>query len=246
MCARKTIDTNQNTTLPPVITIDGPSGTGKGTIGQLTAKCLGWHYLDSGSLYRVLAYAALQQQIDITQEESVLRLANTLDIQFKEIDTTVRIVLSDEDVSEVIRTELCGNTASKISVFPKVREALLDVQRAFRKPPGLVTDGRDMGTVVFKDAKLKFFLTATAEERAKRRYQQLKSANVHVSLDTILHDIELRDLRDKKRGVAPLEPAPDAIIIDTTELNVKEVLNRILFDIKSSLGIVCESNNHIK
>jgi cytidylate kinase len=240
MCATKTVATvqNQHTHLPPVITIDGPSGTGKGTLSQLAAKTLGWHYLDSGSLYRVLAFAALQQQLALAQEEPLVHLAHTLDIQFPENHGEIRIILAGQDISDAIRSELCGNTASRISVFPKVRRALLDKQRAFRKPPGLITDGRDMGTVIFPDAQPKFFLTASVEERAQRRYRQLKKAGVHVSLERILRDIEQRDMRDQQRSVAPLKPAPDAIIIDTTELSIHESLDCILLNIKTSLGLV--------
>ncbi len=241
MCAATTITTQKTSSeplAPPVITIDGPSGTGKGTICQMIARKLDWHYLDSGSLYRVLAYAALQSQTNLDNEQELQALANDLPLKFRETDNIVRIVLGAEDVSELIRSELCGNTASKIGVFPKVRQALLDRQRAFRQLPGLVTDGRDMGTVIFPDAQLKFFLLASTTERAERRYRQLKKAGVHASLETILQDLEQRDLRDKQRGVAPLKPASDAIIIDNTELSIEEVLHTMMKIIKETFSTV--------
>ncbi|HVV68418.1 MAG TPA: (d)CMP kinase [Gammaproteobacteria bacterium] len=214
--------------LPPVIAIDGPGGTGKGTVGELIAKKLGWHYLDSGALYRLLAYAALERRIDLSSEQQLQDLAHHLSIEFIETNGAIKILLSGQDVTFAIRSESCGNAASRIAALSAVRTALLDRQRMFRRWPGLVTDGRDMGTVVFPDAQLKIFLQASLEERAKRRFAQLKSQEVHVSLDAILQDLVQRDTRDKQRGVAPLIPALDAILIDTTELTVEQVFERIL------------------
>ncbi len=214
--------------LPPVITIDGPGGTGKGTAGELIAKKLGWNYLDSGALYRLLAFAALASGADLDNEQQLGKLANNLQIEFIEKNGAMRTILSEQDVTEAIRSESCGNVASKIAALPAVRTALLERQRAFRRWPGLVTDGRDMGTVVFPDAELKIFLQASLEERAKRRFVQLKTKEVRVSLEAILQDLVQRDTRDKQRGVAPLAPATDAILIETTELTVDQVFALIM------------------
>ena len=208
--------------LPPVITLDGPGGTGKGTISQLLAKELRWHYLDSGAIYRVLALAAEQHHIDLTDELSLAQLALVLDVKFGTNEKNV--LLENHDVSQLIRTESCGSNASKISVYPKVRKALLERQRAFRQFPGLVTDGRDMGTVVFPDAGLKIFLIASAEQRAKRRYLQLKEKGISVSLGALYQELRERDQRDIQRDVSPLIPAVDAIHIDTTLLSITEVM----------------------
>lgn len=216
-----------NNPRPPVITIDGPSGTGKGTLAQLIAQKLQWHFLDSGSLYRVLAYAALQLNVDLTDEQCLQQLALTLDVRF-DSDFHPRIILNTQDVTDAIRSEKCGNIASQIAALPKVRLALLERQRAFRQWPGLVTDGRDMGTVVFPDAQIKFFLFAEREERAKRRYKQLKQKGIHASLNTILHDLEQRDQRDTDRLIAPMKSAADAILIDTTHLSVEQVADFVL------------------
>lgn len=207
--------------LPPVITLDGPGGTGKGTLSQLIAKRLGWHYLDSGALFRILACAALEKNISLTDEDALETLAKVLDFSFVDNATSeIHVFLKEENISAKIRTEECGNAASKIAVLPGVRQTLLMRQRAFRKWPGLVTDGRDMGTVVFPDAGLKFFLYASPTERVKRRFEQLKRKGMHATLPAILQDLEERDQRDQDRGVAPLKPAPDAFFIDTTELNI--------------------------
>ena|SRR5688572_11844329 len=214
----------------PVITIDGPSGTGKGTTSQLLAKRLGWHFLDSGALYRVLAFAAKLHAVSLDDEAALERLATHLDTQFlaAEIGDSSQVILEGADVSAAIRTETCGNAASKIAALPKVRAALLERQRAFRKLPGLVTDGRDMGSVVFPDASLKLFLAASPEERAKRRYNQLKKQGINGSLDQIFNELIERDLRDKERATAPLKPAHDAVLIDTTFLSVEQVLEKVM------------------
>lgn len=217
-----------------VITIDGPGGTGKGTISQMLAKKLGWHFLDSGALYRVLALAALKNHVDWQDETALTNLAKNLDVQFKEhhLGESSRVILMGEDVSVEIRSEKCGAGASQIAAFPKVRAALIERQRAFRKSPGLVTDGRDMGTVIFPDAHLKFYLIASQEERAKRRYNQLKQQGMNVSLPTVLQDLKERDARDQNRAIAPLKPAANAIVIDTTALSVEQVFQQVWGQVK--------------
>lgn len=211
----------------PVITVDGPSGSGKGTLCSLLAKQLGWNLLDSGALYRLLAFAAGNHGIDLTNEESLKQLAAHLDVQF--IDK--RIILEGEEVTDAIRNEQIGAGASMVASLPAVREALLQRQRAFQEMPGLVADGRDMGTVVFTDAPLKIFLTASAEERARRRYLQLKAKGDDVNLASLLDEIRARDERDTQRAVAPLKPAADAILLDSTELSIEQVLERILSEV---------------
>ncbi|KPZ13187.1 (d)CMP kinase [Pseudomonas syringae group genomosp. 3] len=217
----------------PVITIDGPSGSGKGTVAGLLAKKLGWCLLDSGALYRLLAFAAHNHGVDLTNEEALKLLAAHLDVQF---ETTAagqgqRIILEGEDVTQAIRNEQIGSGASQVASLPAVRDALLMRQRAFQEEPGLVADGRDMGTVVFPDAPLKIFLTASAEERARRRYLQLKAKGDDVSLSSLLDEICARDERDTQRAVAPLKSAHDAIQLDSTELSIEQVLERILSEI---------------
>lgn len=211
----------------PVITVDGPSGSGKGTLCALLAKQLGWNLLDSGALYRLLAFAAGNHGIDLTNEEALKQLAAHLDVQFIE----KRIILEGEEVTDAIRNEQVGAGASMVASLPAVREALLQRQRAFQEMPGLVADGRDMGTVVFSDAPLKIFLTASAEERARRRYLQLKAKGDDVNLASLLDEIRARDERDTQRAVAPLKPAADAILLDSTELSIEQVLERILREV---------------
>ncbi|MBH3341941.1 (d)CMP kinase [Pseudomonas mendocina] len=211
----------------PVITVDGPSGSGKGTLCALLAKQLGWNLLDSGALYRLLAFAAGNHGIDLTNEEALKQLAAHLDVQF--IDK--RIILEGEEVTDAIRNEQVGAGASMVASLPAVREALLQRQRAFQEMPGLVADGRDMGTVVFTDAPLKVFLTASAEERARRRYLQLKAKGDDVNLASLLDEIRARDERDTQRAVAPLKPAAEAIVLDSTELSIEQVLERILREV---------------
>ena len=213
----------------PVITIDGPSGAGKGTVARIVAEQLGWHLLDSGAIYRVLAVAAQHHNISVEDEASLLPVAAHLDVQFQ-ISTAGEgsVILEGEDVSNAIRTEEIGALASKVAAFPRVREALLRRQRAFKVTPGLVADGRDMGTVVFADAPVKVFLTASAEERAQRRFNQLKGKGFDVKIGRLLDDIRLRDERDQNRKVAPLVPAEGALIVDSTELSIEEVVGKIL------------------
>ena len=211
----------------PVLTIDGPSGSGKGTLAQLMAEKLGWHYLDSGAIYRVLAQAALKHQIDLTDEAALASIAGQLDVQFVLKDGQLQVVLEGEDVSLLIRSEQAGNAASKVAAFPAVRSALLQRQRDFCQPPGLVTDGRDMGTVVFPDAPYKVFLTASAKVRAERRYKQLKEKGIDSNLSDLVAEISERDERDTQREVAPLRPADDAVILDSTQLGIEAVLEKV-------------------
>ncbi|WP_085297279.1 (d)CMP kinase [Cognaticolwellia mytili] len=213
----------------PVITIDGPSGAGKGTVARIVAEQLGWHLLDSGAIYRVLAVAAEHHNIAVDDEESLLPIAAHLDVQFQICsEGEGKVILEGEDVSNAIRTEEVGALASQVAAFPRVREALLRRQRAFKVTPGLVADGRDMGTVVFIDAPVKVFLTASAEERAQRRFNQLKEKGFDVKIGRLLDDIRQRDERDQNRKVAPLVPAEGALVIDSTDLSIDEVVSKIL------------------
>lgn len=208
----------------PVITIDGPSGSGKGTVTALVAAHFGWQVLDSGAIYRVLALAAEQSGIAPTNEAALRTMALQLQVQFVDGKT----LLNGADISRAIRNETVGAYASQIAALPGVREGLLQRQRDFRLAPGLVADGRDMGTVVFADAPLKVFLTASAEERARRRYLQLKDAGHSVSLPDLVEEIRARDERDTGREVAPLKPADDAVVLDSTTLTIEQVVERIL------------------
>ncbi|SFP42439.1 cytidylate kinase [Nitrosomonas cryotolerans] len=208
----------------PVIAIDGPSASGKGTIAQRVANELNYHYLDSGALYRLVALKAMQCHTDLTDQTTLATMATQLDVVFAA--GTVR--LEGTIVADAIRTEQCGILASKIAAYPPVRDALLSRQHAFRLPPGLVTDGRDMGSVVFPDATLKIFLTASAEVRAERRYKQLKEKGISATIPDLLQDIQKRDARDRNRSVAPLQQNSDARILDTTSLSVIQVLNKVI------------------
>ena len=215
----------------PVITIDGPGGSGKGTVAGLLARQLGWMLLDSGALYRLLAFAARNHAIDLVNESALKTLAAHLDVQFIAQEGGQRIILEGEEVTDLIRTEQVGDGASQVAALPCVREALLQRQRDFLETPGLIADGRDMGTVVFPQAPLKIFLTAGAEERARRRFLQLKAKGEDVNLASLLEEIRVRDARDTQRSVAPLIPADDAIVLDSTELSIEQVLERILSEV---------------
>ncbi len=213
----------------PVITVDGPSGSGKGTICQLLSRELNWGLLDSGALYRLVGLAAKHHGVELDNQEALVVLAAHLDVQFiAREDDSVQIILEGEEVTDVIRTEAVGKDASIVAALPEVREALLGRQRAFAELPGLIADGRDMGTVVFPEAGLKVYLDASADERAVRRYNQLINKGLDASLQAILEDIQARDDRDMNRAVAPLKPAADAVILDTTKMSIDEVLAAVL------------------
>ncbi len=213
----------------PVIAVDGPSGTGKGTVCSYLADWLGWHFLDSGALYRLLALAAKKRGIVDTDTHSLENLAGELDIEFEVqgAGKLVKVILDGGDATAAIRTEDCGRDASVVAAIPGVRQALLSRQHGFRRAPGLVADGRDMGTVVFPDADLKIFLTASAEERAKRRYKQLNGQGISANLRHLSADISARDERDSQRAISPLKPAEDAVVIDTSEMDIDTVVRSI-------------------
>ena len=213
----------------PVLTIDGPSGSGKGTISRHVAEHLGWHYLDSGALYRAVGVAAGWSDLDLDDAGALVRCAFDTDIHFREAaDGELRVLINGHDSTDELRTETAGAAASAIAAIPEVRTALKERQRVFRQQPGLVADGRDMGTVIFPDAATKVFLTASAEERAERRYKQLKEKGVSVNLGDLLREILARDARDASRAVAPLRPADDAVCIDTTGMGIEAVVERVL------------------
>ncbi len=212
----------------PVITIDGPSGSGKGTIAKIIAENLGYHLLDSGALYRLTALSARQQSIDWEDESAVAQVAAKLDIAFEAGEQGVKALLAGVDVSGDIRQEEMGIGASVVAAHPKVREALFELQQNYAKAPGLVADGRDMGTVVFPDAPAKIFLTASVEERAQRRYKQLLEKGESVSLRALLEDLQARDERDSQRAASPLVPAADALVLDSTEMPIEVVVKAVL------------------
>jgi len=213
----------------PVIAVDGPSGVGKGTLCQALAQHFGWHLLDSGSLYRVTALAAQKHGVPLDDEARLTLVAARLEVRFETVaEQETQVLLEGENVTAAIRSEACGNAASVVAALPAVRTALLQRQRDFRQPPGLVADGRDMGTVVFPDATVKLFLTASPATRAIRRYKQLREKGINVSLAALEKDIAERDARDAGRAVAPLKPAADAQVVDTTELGIAAVRQQAL------------------
>lgn len=224
-----------------VITIDGPSGTGKGTVCRHLARWLGWNLLDSGALYRALAIATETHAIALDNEGSIARLAETMDIKFSGVhaENDVTVVLEGGDVTQQIMSEKCADIASQIAIFPKVRGALLERQRKFCQPPGLIADGRDMGTTVFAQAPLKIYLAATVAERANRRYKQLKHKGVSVNIAEITEYIKERDARDSQRVISPMKPANDAIIIDTTETGIVALQKKLKILIRSVLPDTC-------
>ncbi|MFN3544432.1 MAG: (d)CMP kinase [Thiobacillus sp.] len=216
----------------PVITIDGPSASGKGTVAERVARALGFHFLDSGALYRLTALAAQKAGVALDDEAGVAKLAATLPARFDD----GAVWLAGENVTDAIRAETVGEGASKVAALPAVRAALLDRQRAYREAPGLVADGRDMGTVIFPDAVAKIFLTASAEARAERRYKQLIEKGNSASLSALVADMQARDARDTARAVAPLKPAPDALLLDTTHMDIESAVQAVLEHYRSKLG----------
>jgi cytidylate kinase len=208
----------------PVIAIDGPSASGKGTVAQRVAEALGFHFLDSGALYRLTALAAIKRKLSLDDEPALARVAQDLDVRFEGGE----IYLDGDLATEAIRAEEVGNGASKIAAMPAVRAALLERQRAFRQAPGLVADGRDMGSVVFPDARTKVFLTASAEVRAERRYKQLMGKGIHANLSTLLQDLKDRDARDMARSVAPLQQCADAMLLETSSMTISEAVDQVL------------------
>ena len=211
-----------------VITVDGPSGSGKGTISRLLARRLGWRWLDSGAIYRVLALAAKRNDVSLDDDAALAALARRIHIEFSAAGEEGHVRLDGDDVTQAIRTEECGVGASRVAAHPLVRASLLELQRSFRRPPGLVADGRDMGTVVFPDVTLKIYLTASLRARAERRWKQLREHGVDANIQNLYETLAERDRRDQTRSASPLRPAPDAVVIDSTDLDVGQVMARIL------------------
>ena len=221
----------------PVLTIDGPSGAGKGTVSRRVAQQLGWNYLDSGSIYRSLAVALLQQHIELSHLEEILTVAESMALAFKCKNDGLEVTLNGIDITSELGTETTGNVASKVAAIPEVRAALLQKQKDFKKPPGLVADGRDMGTVVFPDAEIKVFLTATTAERAQRRYKQLMEKGIDVNIQRITREIEERDCRDQERETAPLAQAKDALFVDSSAMTIDSVIAKVLSLVPQRLGV---------
>ncbi|MCE2028965.1 (d)CMP kinase [Sessilibacter corallicola] len=217
----------------PVITIDGPSGAGKGTLSLLLAKQYGFHLLDSGAIYRLGALAAKLLDVNIEDESAVANICQYLDVEFEPTESGVAVILNGQDVSQSLRTEEIGMMASTIAAYPSVRETLVERQRSFARNPGLIADGRDMGTTIFPNANAKIFLTAGAEDRAKRRYNQLMEAGCEADYSQILADIEQRDLNDAGRAVSPLAPADDALLIDSSTMGIDEVCQTVVSHLQS-------------
>jgi len=212
----------------PVLTIDGPSGAGKGAVSARVAEKLGWHLLDSGAVYRAVALAAIDRGVDPEDEAALVALCRGLDLEFRAADDGIEVLLDGRPVGGKLRSEAVSAAASRVASQPAVRAALLGLQRRFRRAPGLVADGRDMGTVVFADAPIKVFLDASVEERAQRRHKQLKEKGESVKFSRLFHDLAERDRRDRERAVSPTVPAPDAVVIDSTELSLDEVVGKLL------------------
>jgi len=223
-----------------LITIDGPSGSGKGTVCHILAKKLQWHLLDSGALYRILAYAALQKAVPLNDAQALAHLALSLDVSFVSNGHGVDTLLAGENIGDKLRTEDVAQAASEVASIQLARDALLARQKAFLQAPGLIADGRDMGTIVFPDAPVKIFLDASAEERAQRRFNQLQEKGFDVNIAQILNEIKERDFRDRNRAVAPLRPADDALVIDSTSLSIDDVVNKILALVALRLNITTE------
>lgn len=221
-----------NTSSVVIITIDGPSGAGKGTLSQLVAKHLGYHLLDSGALYRLVALSAHKLNVNFQDEQAVADVASQLQVKFDVTGDTTRILLANEDVTDAIRHETVSMNASVVAAYPKVRAALLQRQKDFAQAPGLVADGRDMGTTVFPHAQVKIYLTASAEARAERRYKQLQQKGTEVNMAELVADIKARDDRDTQRATSPLKPADDAVILDSTSMSIEQVLNTILAQVR--------------
>ena len=220
---------DSSTPSPPIVTIDGPSSSGKGTISRIVASRVGWHLLDSGALYRLVALGGILKNLDPDDVEEHVSVARSMRVEFGSVGAgEERVLLEGRDVTQKIRTEQAGAGASRVAAWPAVRSALTDRQRSFAQAPGLVADGRDMGTVIFPGAQLKVFLTASAEERAQRRHKQLIGKGSAASLAALSREIAERDLRDSTRQVAPLKPAPDAIQLDSTGLSIEDVVERVI------------------
>ena len=220
----------------PVITVDGPSGAGKGTVCARLAQELNWQLLDSGALYRITGLASDRKGLALDDESAVADVAANLDVRFEPTPVGVKVILEGDDVTDQIRTEEVGSLASRVAALPEVRTALLQRQRDFQTLPGVIADGRDMGTVVFPQAQVKVFLTASAEERGQRRYKQLTEKGFDASLPALIEDIRARDERDSNRAVAPLKPADDATVIDSTSMTIEEVCNQVL-DLVNKAGL---------
>lgn len=221
----------------PVLTIDGPSGAGKGAVSAQVAARLGWHVLDSGAVYRCVALAALEAGVDLGDEPALVNLCDDLELAFSPGADGIDASLAGRALDDALRAEAVGEASSRVAAMPKVRAALLELQRRFRRPPGLVADGRDMGTVVFPDAPVKVFLVASVQERARRRYRQLKENGEDVTFDRLLSDLEARDRRDRERAVSPTVPAADAVVVDSTELSLVEVVERVVKIAADRLGL---------
>ena len=222
----------------PVVTVDGPSGAGKGAVSSSVAKALGWNVLDSGAVYRSVALAALEASLDLDHTQGLIALCSDLPLTFEPGDDGIEVFLNDRALGDALRAEAVGLARSRVAAVPEVRAALLELQRSDRRHPGLVADGRDMGTVVFPDAEVKIFLEASVEERAQRRYRQLRAAGKDVTLDRLMSDLEARDRRDRERSVSPTLPASDAVVVDSTDMNLQQVVEHVLEIVRQGLSRV--------